>query len=119
MSWISIPVAARTRAMKAGPLAASRMAAVATANTRFAPAPRATALKSLSASMARAMAESPRACPLSTSLTRRRAARVVARMRSMPAASRRYTTTRPEFEPMSMTATASSLSAGCWSMPAS
>ena len=48
----------------------------------------------------------------STSFTRRSAARVLARMRRRPEPSAAYATTRPELEPMSMTATASVLATG-------
>ena len=89
MTRMSIPVSRRTRSMSSAPLAASRMAAVATATTRVAPPPRAMAAKSRRASSARSTASGPRAWPASTSLTSRSEARVVETMRRTPAASRR------------------------------
>ena len=59
MIRISMPISRRTRSMRSGPLAASRMAAVATAKVRRAPAPRAMALKSRSATSARSIASGP------------------------------------------------------------
>ncbi len=64
--------------MKAGPLSASRTAAVATAAIFSAPAPWAMALKSAMASNARAIASSPSRCVSSSSRTRRNEARLPA-----------------------------------------
>ena len=87
------------------PLLASRIAAVATATMRVAPAPTAIAWKLRTASSVRAIDASLRLCVSSTSWTSRRGARDPQSTRKCPASSSSSTTTRPEFEPMSTTAT--------------
>jgi hypothetical protein len=91
--------------MKAGPLSASRTAEVATATVRRAALPSMMARKSRNASMVRLMAVGLNVRVLSSRCTNRREARLEARMRRLPWGSTPYTTTRPELDPMSMTAT--------------
>ena len=100
----SMPSSLRTVSSRAGPLVASRTAEVATATVRRAPLPTAMARKSCSASSVRLIAWGLRALPF-RSRTSRNDARLLARMGRCPLACTSYTTTRPEFDPMSMTAT--------------
>ncbi len=99
-----MPSCLRAVSSSAAPLLASRTAEVATASVRRAPLPTAMARKSSSASSVRLIACGLRVLPF-RSRTRRNEARLLARMGSCPLACTSYTTTRPEFDPMSMTAT--------------
>ena len=100
-----MPSSRRTRRRNAGPFEASRSADVPAAVIRFTPDPRATDRKSRSASKARSSDSAGMRPVRSSSRTSRRDARLPASTCRWPPFSCRYTMTRPEFEPTSITAT--------------